>query len=60
MVGDVVLYGGAVADGVDGAEWSTVEAQVSVSFEGVLVGLDGEFVGDAFAEIGLGWEGVSC
>jgi hypothetical protein len=55
VVGDVVLHGGAVADGVDGAEGGAGEAEVGVGFEGVAVGLDGEFGGDALAEFGLGW-----
>ena len=41
VVGDVVLDGGAVANGVDGAERGAVEAQVGVCLEGVFVGLDG-------------------
>ena len=40
VVGDVVLDGGAVADGVYGAQGGAVEAEVSVGFEGVSVGLD--------------------
>ncbi len=32
VVGHIVLYGGAVADGVDGAERGAVEAQVGVGF----------------------------
>lgn len=58
VVGDVVLHGGAVADGVDGAEGGAVEAEVGVGFEGVAVGLVFEFGGDAFAEFGLGWKEV--
>lgn len=56
VVGDVVLYRGAVADGVDGAEGSAVEAKMGVGFEGVAVILGFEFGGDAFAELGLGLE----
>ena len=55
VVCEIVLDGGAVADGVDGAERGAGEAEVGVCFEGVAVGLDGEFGGDAFAEFGLGW-----
>jgi len=55
VVCDVVLDGGAVADGVDGAEGGAGEAEVGVCFEGVAVGLDGEFGGDAGAEGCLGW-----
>lgn len=53
VVGHIVLYGGAVADGVDGAERGAVEAQVGVGFQGVPVGLNLELFGDAFAEVGL-------
>lgn len=53
MVGDVVLDGGAVADGVDGAEGGAVEAEVGVGFQGVTVGLNFELFGDAFAEVSL-------
>ena len=53
VIGDIVLHSGAVADGVDGAEGGAVEAEMCVGFEGVFVGLDGEAVGDAFAEVGL-------
>jgi len=56
VVCDVVLDGGAVADGVDGAERGAGKAEVGVGFEGVAVGLNGEFGGDALAEFRLGWE----
>lgn len=53
VVGDVVLDGGAVADGVDGAERGAVKAEVGVGLQGVAVGLNLELLGDAFAEFGL-------
>ena len=55
VVGDIVLDGGAVAHGVDGAEGGAAEAEVGVGFEGVLVCLDGDGGGDGFGEVGLGW-----
>ena len=53
VVGDIVLDGGAVADGVNGAEGGAVETEVGVGFEGMLVCLDREGGGDGFAEVGL-------
>ena len=44
MVSDIVLHGGAVADGVNGAEGRAVEPEVRVGFEAMLVVLDGDFV----------------
>ena len=55
MVGDVVLHGGAVADGIDRAEGGAVEAEMRVGFEGMFVGLNRERVRNAFAEVGLSW-----
>ena len=57
VVGDIVLYGGAVTDGVHGAERGPVEPEMRVSFEGVTVGLVLELGGYAFAEVGLRYEG---
>ena len=53
VVGDVVLDGGAVADGVDGAEGGAVEAEVGVGFEGVVICLDGNGGRDGFRKVGL-------
>ena len=58
-VGDVVLHGGAVADGVDGGLGGAKEAEVGIRGEGVLVVLIGKFGGEAFAEGCLGFCMVS-
>lgn len=53
VVGNIVLNGGAVADGVNGAERSTIEAKMGVCFESVAIGLDFELGGYPFAEFSL-------
>ena len=55
VAGEVVLDGGAVANGVDVTEGCADETKVRVGFEGVLVVLGFKLVGEALAEIGAGW-----
>ena len=61
VVGDVILDGGAITEGVDGAEGGAVEAEVGVRLEGVAISLRVDLRGDAAAEVGLGcWGGLAC
>jgi hypothetical protein len=56
VISDVILDGGAVTNGIYGAQRSADKAEVGVSFESVFVSLSRKFFGDVFAELCLGWK----
>lgn len=53
VVGDVVLNGGTVTNGVHGAKRRAIEAEMCIGFEGMFVGLSRDGIGDGLAEVGL-------
>lgn len=53
VVCNVVLNCGAVANSVNRAKRSSIEAEMSIRFKGVLVCLNLKLIRDAFAKVGL-------
>lgn len=53
VVGDVVLNGGAVTDGVDGTEGCSVETKMGICFQSMSISLNIDFTCDALAEFRL-------
>lgn len=56
VFGNVVLYSGAITDGIDVTEGCTYNTEMGVGLEGVLVVLSVEAIRQSFTDLGTGYD----